>query len=91
MVSGIGEKTIEAMIQQTNDLIATHKRGIQKAFIGAEDGKLKVGIGINIVQVGQKLSIETAISYVVEKITDKQSGFVEENQVLMFDKKANVS
>ena len=88
MVTGIGERVIEAMMQQANDLIATHKRGIQKAFSAADDQKLKVGIAINIQQVAEKVLVETAISYTVEKVSDKQSGFIDENQVLMFPDKA---
>jgi hypothetical protein len=89
MVTGIGERVIEAMMQQTNDLIQTHKRGIQKAFSAADDCKLKVGIAINIQQVAEKVLVETAISYTVEKVSDKQSGFIDENQVLMFPEKAS--
>jgi hypothetical protein len=94
MIDGIGEKCIEAMMQQTNDLILTHKRGIQKAFSAAEDCKLKVGVSINIQQVAEKVLIETAITYVVEKVSDKQSGFIDENQPLLFpvdDKKLAIN
>jgi len=84
MISGIGEKTIEAMIKQSADLIQTHKRKIQEAFFQAHEGKLKVGIGINIVQVDSRLAVESTITYTVEKVSDKQSAFIEENQAPLF-------
>jgi hypothetical protein len=84
MISGIGEKTIETMQRQTKDLIETHKRNIQAAFLKAEDGKLKVGISIAIVQAGAKLAVESTITYTVEKVSDKQSAFIDENQPALF-------
>ena len=84
MISGIGQKAIDMMIKQTGDLINTHKRKIQEAFLQAEDGKMKVGLSVNIMQVGPKLAVETSISYVVEKISDKQSIFIDENQPALF-------
>ena len=84
MISGIGERTIEAMQKQSADLIETHKRNIQAAFLRAEDGKLKVGISIAIVQAGEKLIVESTITYTVEKVSDKQSAFIEENQAPLF-------
>ena len=84
MISGIGQKAIDMMIKQTADLINTHKRKIQEAFLQAEEGKMKVGLSVNIQQVGPKLAVETSISYVVEKISDKQSIFIDENQPALF-------
>ena len=84
MVSGIGEKTIQIMQDQARDLIQIHKRKIQAAFYQAEEGKMKVGLSINIQQVGPKLAIETTITYTVEKVSDKQSVFVDENQPALF-------
>ena len=89
MTNGIGEKTFSTIEQQIDELLATHKRGIQRAFSAAEDCRLKVNFGINIQRVAEKVLVETGITYVVEKINDKQSGFVDENQVLMFDKAVN--
>jgi hypothetical protein len=84
MVSGIGEKTIQEMKRQAEELIDTHKRSLQAAFLKAEDGKMKVGISIAIVQAGEKLIVESTITYTVEKVSDKQSAFIEENQPGLF-------
>ena len=84
MVNGIGERTIEAMKAQFADLIETHKRKIQAAFAQAEDQKIKVGISFNIEQKGDGLAVETSITYTVEKVSDKQSAFIKENQHVLF-------
>lgn len=84
MVNGIGEKTVEAMKKQACDLIEAHKGQIQKAFFRADEGKIKVGLGINIQQVGPKLAVETNITYVVEKVSDKVDGYIDENQSSLF-------
>ena len=84
MINGIGEKTIETIKRQASDLIDTHKRKIQAAFYQTDEGRMKVGLSVNIQQVGPKLAVETSISYVVEKISDKQSVFIDENQAPLF-------
>ena len=84
MTNGIGTETIEAMKKQAADLIEIHKRKIQESFYQAHEGKLKVGISCNIVQAGAKLAVESTITYVVERISDKQSCFIEENQAPLF-------
>lgn len=89
MISGIGEKTIEAMKQQTIDLIDTHKVNIQKVFNRTKDGKVKVGLAINIFRKDEGLKVETDITYVVEKVSDKQEAFIKENQAPLFPKMTN--
>ena len=84
MITGIGEMTIQAMKAQFSDLIEGHKRNIQAAFSRSEDGKIKVGISFNVEQKGEGLAVETGIAYTVEKVSDKQSAFIKENQLAIF-------
>ena len=89
MINGIGEKSIEAMKLQLNDLIEIHNRKIQEAYYQAHDRKLKVGISIAIAEISGRLAVESTITYTVEKISDKRSCFIEENQVQMFPVNTN--
>jgi hypothetical protein len=49
-----------------------------------EDRKIKIAFSCNIEAKGDGLAIETGITYTVEKVSDKQSAFIKENQPGLF-------
>lgn len=84
MIDGIGQKAIDQMKQQATNLIEGHKRKLQEVFLRAEDEGMKISLGITLKQVGTRIAVKTTIAYVVEKVGDEQSGFVDENQPGLF-------
>lgn len=79
----IGPKTLEKMILMTAEQIGAHRELIDKAFCKADDGKLKVSIGIDLSVSEVKpggIDVDTTISFVAKRVKDKVSSTVVENQ-----------
>jgi hypothetical protein len=86
MINGIGEKSIESMKAQAEDLIESHKRNFQEVQMKSDDGDLDIGFKIMVRREGEGLFIETRITYIMSKVTDKRSAYVQENQMEIFPK-----
>jgi len=79
----IGPKVIEKMILTASEQIGAHRELIERAFIKSDDGKLKVSIGIDLAVSADKpggIDVDTTISFVTERVKDKVSSTVMENQ-----------
>jgi len=80
----IGPKTIQKMKDTAIEKIDTWAPKIRDAYLKSEDGKLKVTIGFNIFmskEISGGLDVETGITFTAEKISDKTTETVVENQM----------
>jgi len=79
----IGPKTLEKMKSEASEKIDIYSVQIGKAFLKADDGKLKTSIGFDI-SVPEKtaggIDVSTTIGFVADKIRDKTTCTVIENQ-----------
>lgn len=82
----IGEKTIEKMKVMAGEHLDTFAGKIAEAFLKSSEGKLKVtiafDIGVSEVKPGG-LDVDATISFTTEKIKEKISSIVVENQIEM--------
>lgn len=87
MITGIGEKTFEAIQAQVKDLLEGHTNSIKSAFLKTENKKLKVDIKILFEQKGDGVTAKTSIAYLPsEKVKDENTAFIKENQMAIFPK-----
>ena len=88
----IGPKTIEKMKAEAIAKINISATQIDKAFLKADDGKLKVSIGFDISMSDKTaggIEVATTIAFVSDRIKDKTTCTVVENQAdLPLDKYA---
>ena len=82
----IGPKSIEAMKQMAENQIDTYAGKINQAFLKSDDGKLKVTLSIDLsvstVKAGG-IDCDVSIGFVADRIKDKISETIVENQVEM--------
>jgi hypothetical protein len=79
----IGPKTIASMKQAAAEKIDIYAVQIDKAFLKADDGKLKISIGFDISmseKTANGVEVATTIGFVADKIKDKTICTVVENQ-----------
>jgi hypothetical protein len=79
----IGEKVIEKVKLLSDELIGMHGGRIQKAYGKQEDGKLTVSLSF-VIQPSEKagmIDVDAKITYVMEKVTEKITAKVSENQI----------
>lgn len=82
----IGEKTISKIKAMTADQIDTYADKINQAFARSEDGKLKVTLSIDLAVSTVKpggIDCDVSIGFVADRIKDKISETIVENQVEM--------
>lgn len=82
----IGPKSIEAMKAMAADQIDTYAGKINQAFLKSDDGKLKVSISIDLAMSGINpggIDCDVSIGFVADRIKDKISETIVENQVEM--------
>jgi len=79
----LGEKTLDKMIDQSEELITEHRERIIKAFSKQDDGKLAVTLTFNIApaKTMDQYDIDCTINYLMERIKEKISCTVSENQM----------
>jgi hypothetical protein len=80
----IGPKTIEKMKGMAGEQLDAFAKKINEAFLKADDGKLKVTIAFDIAVSETKkdaVDLDATISFVADRIKDKVSSTVVENQV----------
>lgn len=82
----IGEKTISKIKAMTADQIDTYAGKVNQAFLKSDDGKLKVTLSIDLsvstVKAGG-IDCDVSIGFVADRIKDKISETIVENQVEM--------
>lgn len=80
----IGSKTIDRMKLMAGEQIDAYAIQIDKAFIKAGEGKLKVSIGFDLCVSTIKtdgIDVDATISFVADRVKDKISDTVVENQM----------
>lgn len=79
----IGEKTIAEMKALAAEKIDTYAEKMDAAFLKSDDGKLRVSISFDLAQSEKpdSIDLDCTISFTSEKIKDKTSTTVTENQV----------
>ena len=86
----IGQKTIDKMVGMASEQLNAFVKKINEAFLKSEDSKLKVSIAFDLAVSETKadaVDIDATISFTADKVKDKVSTTVAENQVdLPFDK-----
>lgn len=78
----IGEKTFSQLACMTEELITEHASRITKAFSQQDDGKLNVTITLTIApgKTMEQYDLDAKISYVSERVSEKITAKVTENQ-----------
>lgn len=79
----IGPRTIETMKKLIMEQIDNHAPKMDEAFMNADDGKLKVSIGVDIgvSETPDSLDVGVTMSFTAEKVKDKIIGTVSERQL----------
>ena len=79
----LGDKVFDKMTDQAEELITEHRERIIKAFGKQDDGKLAVAITFNIAPAKaiDQYDVDATISYTMEKVREKISCTVSENQM----------
>ena len=79
----LGDKVFEKMTDQSEELITEHRDRIVKAFGKQDDGKLAVSLTFNIApaKAMDQYDVDCSISYLMERIREKISATVTENQM----------
>jgi len=79
----IGPKSIEAMKQMAENQIDTYAGKINQAFLKSDDGKLRVTLSFELYMSAKpdSIDLDCTISFTSEKIKDRTSTTVTENQV----------
>lgn len=83
----IGQKTIDKMVGMASEQLNAYAKKINEAFLKLEDGKLKVSIAFDLAVSETKpdaVDIDATISFTADKVKDKVSTTVAENQVELF-------
>jgi hypothetical protein len=83
----IGEATIKKMEGLAAEQLQAYAKKINEAFLKSEDGKLKVSLAFYIGVSGERANagdIDATISFTTEKVKDKISTTVSENQTELF-------
>ena len=78
----IGEKTIAQMKSLAEEKIDTYAEKMDAAFLKSDDGKLRVSISFDLAQSEKpdSIDLDCTISFTSEKIKDKTSTTITENQ-----------
>lgn len=79
----IGPKTITKMKEMAAEHLNHYEREIGKAFLKSEDGKLKVALSFDLAVSDVKagaVDIDATITFTAEKVKDKISSLIMENQ-----------
>jgi len=74
------------MKAQTDDLLESHKRNFQEAQMKSDDGDLDIGFKVKVRREGEGLFVETGITYIMSKVTDKRNAYIQENRMEIFPK-----
>ena len=79
----IGPKTIERMKALAAEKIDTYAVKMNDSFIKSDDGKLRVSLAFDLAysEKPDSIDLDCTISFTSEKIKDKTSTTVTENQV----------
>ena len=79
----IGEKTIESMKALAAEKIDTYAVKMNDSFLKSDDGKLRVSISFDLAasEKPDSIDLDCTISFTSEKIKDKTSTTITENQV----------
>lgn len=78
----IGEKVFQQLANMTEELISEHAARITKAFSLQDEGKMNVGIALTITpgKLIDQFELDASISYTMEKVKEKITARVTENQ-----------
>ena len=79
----IGEKTIAQMKFIAAEKIDTYAEKMDAAFLKSDDGKLRVSLSFDLAasEKPDSIDLDCTISFTSEKIKDKTSTTITENQV----------
>ncbi len=83
----IGKMTMETMKMLIDELLDGHAGEINKAFLKSEDNGLKISISLDIGvsgKIANGVDVDATISFVAEKVKEKVSKTVSENQQELF-------
>lgn len=80
---GIGSNVFDKMNQLSKELINVHSERMKEAFNKSGDGKLSVSMSFSIEsgKAADQYDIDAQIGYVVERVKEKVSDSVSENQI----------
>ncbi len=84
----VGERSIKAMRDLGIELIDSHAKRINEAFLKSDDGKVKVSLSYDIAVSEKKadyIDIDATISFTTEKVKTKVTESVSENQGALFE------
>jgi hypothetical protein len=79
----IGDRVFAKMKQLGGELVALHEERMKQAFSRSDDGKLSVTVSFTIApgKVAGQYDVDATISYTMEKVKEKISANVSENQM----------
>ena len=82
----IGEETIKECVKLIEGLLFSHQLEIDEAYLKAENS-LSVKLGLKITPDKGRLKLDADIDFVMDRLKDKASSFVDEDQISLFAKK----
>ena len=85
----IGHNVREGIQKQIGQMLQDYQTELDAAYLGAEDEKLKISLGVDI-SPGEsaEFKIDVSMSFVTRKIKDKGTIFVDEKQGSLFESEA---
>lgn len=79
----IGPKSIEKIKGMVGEALDTYAGKINTAFLKSDDGKLKVSLSVDlsVSEIKSGVDVDVTIGFTADKVKDKTSTTVVENQV----------
>ena len=81
----IGQNTRNKMVESVRFLFEDYQKDIDEAYLQAGDEPLSISVSLKLSPDGGETKIETSISFTKEKVKDKITMNVNEDQQGLFD------
>ena len=80
----IGDHILKEIVSQVNDHMTAYQEALSDAFVHCGDS-LNVSFGVKVKpEKNGRMEVETSISFTKEKITDKITAVIDDEQMGMF-------
>ena len=81
----ISNAVIEEISSRIQDMLESYQTQLDEAYLRTGEDQLSISIGAKVSPDNARLKVVTSISFVKEKVSDKITSFVDEEQASLFD------